>query len=127
MKINDMEDRLGETDVTKGKLLKWGFAALGVLIVFFVIGFGFELIGVQKKRIIEPMKENVRREVFENTQSYVFGKRQELSKAYGEWSSADAVKKQVIEQVIKTQFADFPADQINNDTLKRWLTATRGY
>ncbi len=126
MKINDMED-LGKVNVTKGKIVKWTLAGVGILIIATVVGFGFDIIGLQKKRIIEPMKQNIERKVFEGTQSYVHGKRQELSKAYGEWSSADVIEKSIIENVIKTQFADFPAEQINNDRLRQWLTATRGY
>jgi hypothetical protein len=128
MKINEMENQLENTDFTKKKVVKWGLMFVGILLIMGVIGFGFDILNIQKKRITEPMKENVRREVFENTQSYVHGKRQELAKAYGEWSKTeDVTKKSAIEEVIKVTFSDFPANEINNDNLRKWLVSTRGY
>ena len=128
MKLKDFdEDYVGEIEVNKRKFFKWGMIFVGFLLVCGIIGFGFELLTIQKSRVVEPMKENVRRNVFENTQSYVHGKRQELAKAYGEWSSKKADERVAIEEVIKVTFADFPSDQINNDKLRNWLVSVRGY
>ncbi len=50
--------------------------------------FGLEYLGLFNYKFFEPKYENVRRQVFENTQSYVEGKRQEIIKYKLEYERA---------------------------------------
>ena len=58
--------------------------------------FGVKFWGVRK--------ENARREVFEQTQSYYDGKRQQLTKYHHEWKNADKDNKLSIEATIRSGF-----------------------
>lgn len=98
------------------------------IVAFLVLLFALELIGLQWTRFFAPKRENIRREVFENTKSYTHGKIQDLSKYYGEYQKADNVEdKAAIASLIKMQFAEFDEKKINNAKLKQFLINTRGY
>lgn len=56
--------------------------------------------------------ENAKREVFEQTQSYVEGKRQELVKLHHEWINADAENRPAIEAAIRMSFANFDESKL---------------
>lgn len=56
-------------------------------------------------------KENVRREIFEQTQSYVEGKRQDLIKYHHEWVNASEEDKISIEFTIRQSFSQFSEDK----------------
>lgn len=79
-----------------------GFFALIVLVNEFEIA-GVKLWGVRK--------ENARREVFEESQSYVEGKRQDLIKYHHEWVNASPDDKIAIEFTIREAFSQFNEDK----------------
>ena len=66
-------------------------------------------------------KANAQREVFENTQSYVEGKRQELNKLHHEWNKANADDKIAIEATIRMNFANFDESKIQQPELYSFL------
>ena len=72
-----------------------------------------------------PAKENVRREVFENTKSYTHGKIQDLAKYYEEYQNTE--DKEAVAAIIKMRFSDFDAEKINSLKLKSFLLNVRGY
>jgi len=74
-----------------------------------------------------PKKENIRREVFEETKSYVHGQTQQLAKYYSEWQNAEIKDRAVIEELIKMQIADLDANNVSNVKLRNFLIKTRGY
>lgn len=65
--------------------------------------------------------ENARREVYEQSQSYVEGKRQELIKLHHEWIKAGADDKSTIESVIRMNFANFDENLIKEPELYSFL------
>ena len=93
-----------------------GFA--GVLILIFL----FELIGLGMFGFFAPKYEDVKRNTFENTKSYVQGSITALAKRYGEWQEADRANitedRTAIEQLIKMEFAAFDETKIKNDKLR---------
>jgi len=97
---------------------------IGVISLLFTL----ELVGLGFFKFFEPKRENIRREIFEETKSYTHGKIQDLAKYYGEWTKAESLEdKESIEQIIKMQFAEFDAENIKVPKLKQFLTNTRGY
>lgn len=87
---------------------------IGVIVGLFVLVFAaneFEIFGT---RFWGVRKENARREVFEQTQSYVEGKRQELVKLHHEWVTADSADKKVIEAVVRQSFANFDETKLQD-------------
>jgi hypothetical protein len=108
--------------------MKLGFKIFGGFIAIIVILFIIELTGVGFFKFFAPMKENVRREVFENTKSYTHGKIQDLARYYQQYNEAkEESDREVIRNVIKTQFSDFDETKINNPALQQFLIKTRGY
>jgi len=107
--------------------LKGIVVGLGVLIGFIALIFVLELVGLGFFKFFEPKKENIRREVFENTQSYVHGKVQDLAKHYGEYQKADADGRETIRGIIVLQFAEFDEKKIKSDNLRRFLVDMRGF
>lgn len=90
-----------------------GTIVVGILSFILVIGlfvglsYGFGWIGVHQTRTIGKAQQNAQREVFEETQSYVFARRQEALKFYKEYQSADVDEKTAIEMMVSHSFADF--------------------
>lgn len=89
-----------------------------VLIVLGVFAFifaanEFEIFGT---RFWGVRQENAQRQVFEQTQSYVEGKRQELSKLELEYKTEkDPQSKEAIRQSILQRFANFDDTKLDND------------
>ena len=98
---------------------------IGLIIGLFLLIFisnEFEIFGV---RYWGVRKENARREVFEQTQPYVEGKRQELIKLHHEWNNADADGKLAIEATIRMSFANFDESKIEQSELYSFLKSIK--
>jgi len=89
---------------------QWQQIALGIVafIALIVLVNEFEIAGVKFWGV---RKENARREVFEQTQSYVEGKRQDLIKYHHEWVNASVDDKIAIEFTIRESFSQFNEDK----------------
>ena len=97
-----------------------GKVILGVvLFVLLIIGLTFvsnefEIFGT---RFWGVRQENARREVFEQSQSYVEGKRQELSKLELEYKTEkDPDAKEALRQSILQRFANFDDTKLDNQS-----------
>ena len=110
--------------MSKAKIV-W-LCILGFFLIF-VIWFIFELVGLGFFKFFEPKRENVRRDVFENTQSYVHGKTQDLAKYYDEWMEADESDKEAIRKLIIMRFAELDAEKIQSLPLRQFLIKMRRY
>lgn len=99
--------------------MKWISISVIAVITFAVVGF---VIYQQ----LAPKYAEVDRKVFEESKSYVHGKIQDLGKLYEEYQ-ADKKKRPVIKNLIQVQFSDFDAGNIENLTLRNFLTEMRGY
>jgi len=84
---------------------------IGVIVLFLALELGFGWFGVFYTKTVGKAKENARREVFEETQSYVEGKRQELIKYRLEYMRADSSDKEAIKMTIVQSFANFDEDK----------------
>lgn len=82
------------------------YSILG-LITTLALVFGLNYFGLMNFRFFAPKYENAKREVFENTQSFVEGKRQSLTKHYNEWRKADEAEKASIRMIVLQEFAHF--------------------
>lgn len=94
---------------------------IGVILAFLALIFlanEFEIFGTKFWGV---RKENARREVYENTQSYVEGKRQELIKLHHEWMNASTDDKSAIESTVRMNFANFDERKIDQPELYSFL------
>lgn len=90
------------------------------------IFWGAEYLGIIRTSIFAPMRENVRREVFENTQSYVEGKRQELTKYRMEYLKAkDEQTKAAIQMTVTSSCVNLDIELLKDVELQRFLTCMR--
>lgn len=80
---------------------------IGIISAGIGLSYGFGWIGVHQTKTIGKAQQNAEREVFEQTQSYVDGKRQSAIKLYKEWLHADESTKRSIEQIVSMEFATF--------------------
>ena len=87
----------------------FGFLAFIVLLLALSLGFGW--FGVFQTKTVGKAQQNAERTVFEETQSYVEGKRQELQKDYHEWLNAKPEDKLALESVIRSSFANFDEEK----------------
>lgn len=101
------------------------FIGLGIaLLVIFtlgILGFATDAIDLASYKFWEPKMENAKRQVFENTQSYIDGKNMDLSNFHHEWVKANKDDKLAIEATIRHQFANFSSDKISDNDLRNFL------
>jgi hypothetical protein len=97
---------------------------VGILALVFVIG----LAGLGYKAFFKPKHENIERTVFENTQSYVHGKIQDLAKYKVEYNElTDPTEQAALKAVINQQFAQFDSSKIQDANLRNFLVQMRGF
>lgn len=92
-----------------------------ILIVSIGLTFGFGWLGVGYTKTVVKAQQNAERTVFEQTQSYVEGKRQELVKFHHEWIQANGKDKKTIESVVRQSFSNFDEKKIEQPELYDWL------
>lgn len=97
---------------------------LGALIA---LSMGLQVGGIKWSGVVNPMKEEVRRNTFEGTRSYNEAKEQQLAKYRLEWMRGDATTKAALESTIRSMFANFDETKLHNYELEQFLTNTRGY
>jgi protein involved in ribonucleotide reduction len=97
------------------------FGFLGIVVVLLVLDLGFGWFGVFKTKTVGKAQQNADRQVFEQTQSYVEGKRQELTKDYHEWLNAKPEDRLAIEAVIRSSFANFNEEKYLTGDLYSFL------
>jgi hypothetical protein len=97
---------------------------LGAVIFFALmigLSFGLGWINVGYTNTVGKAQQNAERHVFEQTQSYVEGKRQELVKYHHEWMTANKDDKEAIEAVVRQSFANFDKNKIEDAELYTFL------
>jgi hypothetical protein len=82
------------------------YVFLGIVAVCGLV-FGAECLDIVNFGFFAPKYENVHRKVFEQTQSYVEGKRQDLTKYYDEWRRSDKEGKEALRSIVIEDFANF--------------------
>lgn len=93
---------------------------IGIIISILVIIFLLQYLLIGNMSFFNPKIENTKREVYENTQSYVEGKRQAITKYYQEWKfSKSDNDKETIKQVVLQEFANFDLDKLS-PTQRDW-------
>lgn len=98
--------------------MKTGLKVFAVFALISAFTLGLRIYGGYADALVTrtagKAKQNSERVVFEQTQSYVQGKRQEASKLYKEWKLADSLEdKRAIEEVVRIQFSNFDIDKLD--------------
>lgn len=97
---------------------------IGLLVVLALLGVTWLAQGNDffLYKVFSPRREAVRREVFENTPSYVNGKRQYLARLHHEWENADAGHREAICALARSEAATVDAALLPAD-LRAWECA----
>lgn len=82
--------------------------------LFIGIAFVGNYIGLWNYSYFAPKYESARRNVYENTQSYVEGKRQSLTNYYEEFRNAEPNEKRAIRKLMLQDFSNFDISQLNS-------------
>lgn len=69
--------------------------------------FGLSYFGLVNFIFFATKYENAKREVYENTQSFIEGKRQSVTKYYDQWRKAGSIEKNAIRSLVIQEFANF--------------------
>jgi len=92
------------------------------------LGYGMKWFKVFETSTVGAAQKDAERKVFENTDSYVLGKRQELSKYMYEYKTAvadgETAKAEAIKQTIRISFAEFDASKLSPE-LESFLNSIR--
>ena len=88
-----------------------GYALL-VVVVFSIIGFAINSAGYASLKFWGPKREEVRREIYEETKSFNESKKQELIKYKLEYSRAEIDEKGAIATAIRMSFADYDESKL---------------
>jgi len=96
---------------------------VGILFIGLVIGlnFIFGYAGVAYTKTVGKAQENATHQNFKESQPYVDGKVQELSKLHHEWVNASSEDKLTIESTIRISFANFDENKIEGTELYSFL------
>jgi hypothetical protein len=98
--------------------------SIGALALIFALG----VYGLGWNKFFMPRQENIRRETFEHTQSYVQGATQDLAVYFDQYAKATTQEdKETIRQVVVMRFSNLDASLIDNAGLRQFLTNMRGF
>ena len=103
--------------------LKILLGSILVIAGLIALSFIFGWTDVIYTKTIGKEKQNAQREVFEETNSFTKGKRQEIIKYYKEWKEAETIEdKKAIETIVSMSLADFNEDKFITDAkLLSWI------
>jgi hypothetical protein len=101
----------------KKKIIRWSIVGFFLLLITVTaLDFGFGYIGVFKTKTVGKAQKDAERKVFEQTQSYVEGKRQEALKLYKEYLLAsDQDSKDALKLVVSHSFANFDENLLSDE------------
>jgi len=104
---------------------KWkigGLCVVGLMVPFLI---GLYSLGMFK--FFAPKTQNIKRQVFENTKSFLHGVQQDLGKYYLEYQTADEEGQNAIKTTIQMRFGEVDADKLQSPDLRNFLITMRGY
>ncbi len=107
----------------------FGYIVL-ILIGVTVLSFGLELAGIYRFGFMESRREEMRREVWENTPSHIHGVTEQLGRYKYQYDLAkDPSDKAIIKNTVKNQFGYLDEGVVGDlpYSLQTFLRSCRGY
>lgn len=87
----------------------------------FILVLGLDVFGVFWSSVIRPYREDVKREVFENTRAFREGARQELMKYRMQYLQGDELDKDIIAQTVQMRYANIELDENDHPELHQFI------
>jgi hypothetical protein len=102
--------------MSKTKIVVFVIAAI---VLLGSLAFGTTWLGIEWHGFFGPKRQNVEREIFEQTRSYVHGKIQDLTRYRLQYLQADTdSERAAIRSTVRMQFAEFDVEQLPHQELK---------
>lgn len=108
-------------NIWKGVLM-----AAATVAVFVVVVFIFGEIGLEFREYFGTRSADIERTIFEESQSFVHGKKQEASRLYLQYQRADEEGKTAIMAMIPIQFATFDETRHLDGQLREFIRKGKG-
>jgi hypothetical protein len=86
---------------------------IGIVLFLLLVVFLIDISGLAWQSFIGPKRENVRREIFEETKSYNEGKEQDLIRYRLQYMKAEGKEKEAIGSTIRMMFADYDENKLS--------------
>lgn len=104
-------------------LMKAVLGLLGAVVLFLGISYGVGWFGVGYTKTVGKAKQDAETEVYENSNAFTKGKRQEIIKYYKEYQeAATEQEKKAIQNILSMSLADFNEDKYITDLkLRSWV------
>lgn len=100
----------------------------GAIVGLLILAFASGLVGLGYKTFFAPKHAAIDRQVFEQTQSYVHGKVQDIAKYKMEYDATNnATERMAIKSIIVQQFAQFDSSKVVDPNLRKFLVTMRGF
>lgn len=97
---------------------------VGLILLVFILGG----VGLGYKAFFAPKNAAIDRLVFEETQSFVHGKIQDLAKYKREYNELKSLNDQAaLRAIINQQFAQFDKSKVQDPALRSFLVSMRGF
>jgi len=90
------------------------------------LSFGFGWFDVVMIKTVGKAKQNAKREVYETSQSYIEGKRQEAVKQYSEYLKDETQEdKDAIKNIVGMSFANFDEALLQDKVLQEFIRSCK--
>lgn len=123
-----MPDKDLEPEITPMKVAISLAVAAILIVVCIGIAFVTELGGLKWKGYFKPKHQDVERETFERTKSYVHAALQEIGNYKRQYDQAKTEEdREIIRNVVRNRFGEFDAELIKSYQLQSWFVEVRGY
>lgn len=86
---------------------------IGAILFIMLCLFIIDVTGLLWTSVIGPKRENIRREIFEETKSYNEGKEQDLIRYRLQYLQAEGEEKEAIGSTIRMMFADYDENKLS--------------
>jgi hypothetical protein len=104
------------------KVFKIILICLASISFLLMMSYGLGMWDVFLIKTVGKEKQNAKREVYETSQSYVEGKRQEAVKNYHEWLNDTTPEgRESIENIVRLSFSNFDESLLQDPQLQNWI------
>lgn len=97
------------------------------MVLVFAAAFIIGLAGLGLQKFFSPKSQNIKREVWENTQSYVEGATTDLANYFEQYQKAGPDDREAIRSIVVMRFANLDSKKVNSTGLRSFLVQMRGY
>lgn len=105
-----------------------GLKIIGFCVLFIVIILAIDYSSILWKGVTAPMREEVRRDVYESSRAFNEAVVRDLAEYYRQWQDAETeTEKNAIAYTAVTRFPNYDIGDLPEGPMRNWFRAERGY